>query len=155
MYGVNGKPSRTCLRGMGSFSDLVPHYFVNIFSEPPKSFFKASALLADAFYKSKCNVRLCVCLSVCVCVCSLLRYRLTVFLPPTSRSRMSNIFRDLGKIFFWYFRHQCDNLKVNKCSHKNKSEQMSIWAHDKATYFCRPKPPTTTPVVFARYTYVY
>ena len=28
------------------------------------------------------NVRLSVCLSVCVCVCSLLRYRLTVFLPP-------------------------------------------------------------------------
>ena len=28
------------------------------------------------------NVRLSVCLSVRVCVCSLLRYRLTVFLPP-------------------------------------------------------------------------
>ena len=28
------------------------------------------------------NVRPCVCLSVCLCVCSLLRYRLTVFLPP-------------------------------------------------------------------------
>ena len=46
-----------------------------------------------------------------------------------------------------------DNLKVNKCSRKNKSEQMSIWAHDKATYFCRPKP--LTPIVFARYTCVY
>ena len=33
--------------------------------------FKASALWADAFYKS-----------VCTSVCSLLRYRLTVFLPP-------------------------------------------------------------------------
>ena len=41
--------------------------------------FKASALWADAFYKSKCPS---VCLSVCVSVCSLLRYRLTVFLPP-------------------------------------------------------------------------
>ena len=41
--------------------------------------FKASALCADAFYKSKC---LSVCLSVCVSVCSLLRYRLNVFLPP-------------------------------------------------------------------------
>ena len=41
--------------------------------------FKASALWADAFYKSKC---LSVCPSVCLCICSLLRYRLTVFLPP-------------------------------------------------------------------------
>ena len=59
--------------------------------------FKASALWADAFYKSKCPP---VRLSVCLCVCSLLRYRLTVFLPPTSRSRMSYIFKDsesLGK----------------------------------------------------------
>ena len=44
--------------------------------------FKASALWADAFYKSKCpsacpSVRMSVCLSVC----SLLRYRLNVFLP--------------------------------------------------------------------------
>ena len=28
------------------------------------------------------NVHMCVCLSVCLSVCSLLRYRLTVFLPP-------------------------------------------------------------------------
>ena len=59
--------------------------------------FKASALWANAFYKSKCPS---FCLSVCVFVCSLLRYRLTVFLPPISRSWMSNIFRDsesLGK----------------------------------------------------------
>ena len=41
--------------------------------------FKASALWANAFYKSKCPS---VCLSVCPCVCSLLRYRLNVFLPP-------------------------------------------------------------------------
>ena len=37
--------------------------------------FKALALWANAFYRSKC-------LSVCVCVCSLLRYRLNVFLSP-------------------------------------------------------------------------
>ena len=45
--------------------------------------FKASALWADAFYKSKCpSVCLwCVCLSVCPSV-HFLRYRLTVFLPP-------------------------------------------------------------------------
>ena len=41
--------------------------------------FKASALWADAFYKSICPS---VCLCVCLSVCSLLRYRLTVFLPP-------------------------------------------------------------------------
>ena len=41
--------------------------------------FKASAVWADAFYKSKCPS---VCPSVCLCVCSLLRYRLMVFLPP-------------------------------------------------------------------------
>ena len=45
--------------------------------------FKASALWADAFYKSKCpSVCVFVRLSFCLCVCSLLRYRLTVFLPP-------------------------------------------------------------------------
>ena len=41
--------------------------------------FKASALWANAFYKSKCPS---VCTSVRLCVCSLLRYRLTVFLTP-------------------------------------------------------------------------
>ena len=41
--------------------------------------FKASALWANAFYKSKC---LYVCLSVRLSVCSLLRYLLNVFLPP-------------------------------------------------------------------------
>ena len=45
--------------------------------------FKASALWADAFYKSKFPyVCLSVCLSACLSVCSLLRYRLTVLLPP-------------------------------------------------------------------------
>ena len=39
------------------------------------SIFKASALWADAFYKSKCPY-------VCLCVCSLLRYRLNVLLSP-------------------------------------------------------------------------
>ena len=52
-----------------------------------KTLFKASALWADAFFKSKCpsvcpSVRLSVCPSVRLSVCSLLRYRLTVFLPP-------------------------------------------------------------------------
>ena len=59
----------------GHFSFLNCPNFVTIF--------KATALWADAFYKSKC---LSVCVSVCpcvrLCVCSLLRYRLTVFLPP-------------------------------------------------------------------------
>ena len=43
------------------------------------SLFKASALWADAFYKSKCPS---VCLSVCLFMCSLLMYRLNFFLPP-------------------------------------------------------------------------
>ena len=48
-----------------------------------REFFKASALWADAFYKSKCSpVCLSVCLSVCPSVYSLLRYRLNVFWPP-------------------------------------------------------------------------
>ena len=46
---------------------------------PKKYIFKASALCADAFYKSKCPS---VCPSVGLSVCSLLRYHLTVFLPP-------------------------------------------------------------------------
>ena len=44
--------------------------------------FKASALWADAFYKSKCpSVCPSVCFTVRLFVCSLLRYRLNVFLP--------------------------------------------------------------------------
>ena len=61
--------------------------------------FKASALWADAFYKSKCPpVCPCVCLSVCVFTFEVPFKRL---FAPTSRSRMSNIFRDsesLGKV---------------------------------------------------------
>ena len=64
--------------------------------------FKASALWADAFYKSKCpsvcpSVRLSVRLSVCLFTFEVPFKRL---FAPTSRSRMSNSFRDsefLGK----------------------------------------------------------
>ena len=38
--------------------------------------------LGRCFLKVEMSVRLSVCLSVLLCVCSLLRYRLTVFLPP-------------------------------------------------------------------------
>jgi hypothetical protein len=60
--------------------------------------FKASALWADAFYKSKCPS---VCPSVCLCVC-LFTFEVPFngLFAPTSRSRMSNISRDsesLGK----------------------------------------------------------
>ena len=62
---------------------------------------KASALWADAFYKSRCAS---VCVSVCpsVCVFTFTVYRLPFkrLCAPTSRNRMSNIFRDsesLGK----------------------------------------------------------
>ena len=37
----------------------------------------------------------------------------------------------------------------------NKNEQMSTWAYEETPIFCDPKPPTTTPAVFARYTCVY
>ena len=60
--------------------------------------FKASALWADAFYKSKYpSVCLSVCLSVCVFTFEVPLKRL---FAPTSLSRMSHIFRDsesLGK----------------------------------------------------------
>ena len=62
--------------------------------------FKASALWADAFYKSKCpSVRLSVCpsvrLSVCPSVC-LFSFEVPFngLFAPTSQSGMSNIFRD-------------------------------------------------------------
>ena len=59
------------------------------------SIFKASALLADAFYKSKClSVCLSVRVSVCLSVCSLLRYRLTFFLPPLPEVGCQIFFRD-------------------------------------------------------------
>ena len=60
--------------------------------------FKASALRADAFYKSKCPS---VCPSVCWSVCSLLRYRLNVFLPPLLEVRCPiflEIWNSWGKI---------------------------------------------------------
>ena len=76
----------------------LPHILTDLF--------KASALWADAFYKSKCpSVRLSVCpsvrLSVCPSVC-LFTFEVPFngLFAPTSQSRMSNIFRDsesLGK----------------------------------------------------------
>ena len=65
-----------------------------------KTIFKASALRVDAFYKSRCpsvcpsvhlSVRLSVCLSVCVFT---FEVPFNGLFDPTSRSRMSNIFRD-------------------------------------------------------------
>jgi hypothetical protein len=55
-----------------------------------ETFFKASALWADAFYKLKCpSVRLCVCPSVHVFTFEVPFKRL---FASTSQSRMSNIF---------------------------------------------------------------
>ena len=60
--------------------------------------FRASALWADAFYKSKCPY---VCLSVCLSVCLFtFEVLFNSLFAPTSRSWMSNNFRDsesLGK----------------------------------------------------------
>ena len=64
--------------------------------------FKASALWADAFYKSKCpsvRVSVCPCVRVSVCLFTF-EVPFNGLFAPTSRSRMSNIFRDsesLGK----------------------------------------------------------
>ena len=64
----------------------------------PRLVFKASALWADAFYKSKCpSVRLSVRLSVCLFT---FEVPFNGLFAPTFRSRMCNIFRDsesLGK----------------------------------------------------------
>ena len=58
--------------------------------------FKASALWADAFYKSKCPS---VCVFVCPSVC-LFTFEVPFngLFAPTSQSRMSNIFRDLESL---------------------------------------------------------
>ena len=65
---------------------------------PVCGIFKASALWADAFYKSKCPY---VCVFVCLSVC-LFTFEVPFngLFAPTSRSRMSKNFRDsesLGK----------------------------------------------------------
>ena len=63
-----------------------------------KIFFKASALWADAFYKLKCP-SVCVFVHLCVCLFTF-EVPFNGLFPPTSRSRMSNMFRDsesLGK----------------------------------------------------------
>ena len=60
--------------------------------------FKASALWADAFYKLKCP-SVCPCVRVFVCLFTF-EVPFNGIFSPTSRSRMSNIFRDsesLGK----------------------------------------------------------
>ena len=76
--------------------------------------FKASALWADAFNKSKCPS---VCLSVCLSV------RLFTFevpfkrlFAPTSQSRMSNIFRDSESL----------GMSVTKCQLQNVSYKISV-----------------------------
>ena len=86
-----GKPSEEKnLRTVGFFSNgLDPPPLV--FLERFKELFKASALWADSFYKSKCpSVRLYVCLCVCLCVC-LFTFEVPFngLFAPTSRSRMS------------------------------------------------------------------
>ena len=59
---------------------------------PAYRIFKASALLADAFYKSKCP-SVCVSVRPSVCVFTFEVLFNGLFAPP-SRSRMSHIFRD-------------------------------------------------------------
>ena len=92
-----------------NFSFLVPR--VGNF------FFKASALWADAFYKSKCpsvcpNVRLYVCPSVCLFTFEVLFKRL---FAPTSRSRMSNIFKASALWADAFYKSKCPSVRVSVC----------------------------------------
>ena len=94
--------------------------------------FKASALWADAFYKSKCP-------SVCVCVCSPLRYRLTVFLPPLPEVGCP-IFLEIrnpwGKVMErsgLTFEHFCLEVVSNRrwfCLTKHGQNHASRWIRD-------------------------
>ena len=52
--------------------------------------FKASALWADAFYKSKCPY---VCLFVCLSVCSIFRYRLMVWGTSITQQNIEDLER--------------------------------------------------------------
>ena len=58
--------------------------------------FKASALWADAFYKSKCP-SVCVFVRPCVCLFTF-EVPFNGLFAPTSQSRMSDIFRDLESL---------------------------------------------------------
>ena len=68
------------LRGKSSIKQKMQAITIQFFLS---HIFKASALWADAFYKSKCPS---VCLCECLSVCSLLSYHLTVFLPHFPKS---------------------------------------------------------------------
>jgi hypothetical protein len=78
---------------------ILDNFSPSIFNMLRYIIFKASALWADSFYKSKCplSVSLSVCLSVCLFT---FEVPFNGLFAPTSRCRMSNIFRDsesLGK----------------------------------------------------------
>ena len=79
--------------GKGSACSLQTRLVLN-----HPNIFKGSALWADAFYKSKCpSAYVSVCPSVCLFT---FEVPFNGFFAPTSRSQMSNIFRDsesLGK----------------------------------------------------------
>ena len=84
-----------CPAGQDSFFGLTCYSYLH---STCKNIFKALALWADAFYKSKCPS---VCVFVRLSVC-LLTFEVPFngLFTPTSRSQMSNIFRDsesLGK----------------------------------------------------------
>ena len=73
-------------------------------------FFKASALWADAFYKSKCP-------SVCLLVCGsvgLFTFEVPFngLFAPTSRSQMSNIFLRFGILGEKYWKEVASHLNI-------------------------------------------
>ena len=83
----------TYARGKLNFYTVQLIYFGYCYSF---NIFKASALWANSFYKSKCpSVCPSVCLSVCPSVCLFsFEVPFNCLFAPTSQSHMSNIFKD-------------------------------------------------------------
>ena len=113
-----------------------------------KSIFKASALWADAFYKSKCPS---VCLCVRLSVCSLLRYRLTVFFPPLPEVgcpivlEIRNPWGKLMERSGLRYEHFC--LKLSKIAAQKKSFFLHFsLSRYRLTVFLRPLPKVGCPI---------
>ena len=91
--------------------------------------FKALALLADAFYKLKCPyICLSVSVSVCLSVCSLLRYRLTVFLPPLP---------EVGCPIFWEIQNPLGKvLEISVLKFEHFCLEVVLNCHATKSFFC-------------------
>ena len=111
--------------------------------------FKASALWANAFYKSKCPS---VCVFVCPCVCLFtFEAPFTGLFAPNSWSRMSNIFRDLeslgksnGKKWSQIWTFLFENC-LKSPRKKKKSSLFSLLRY-RLTVFLPPLPEVWCPI---------